>query len=55
MQNILSILAANSASDDGVTADVISQEELDLIVVPAVCEILGFYEIPSELCPNADG
>jgi len=50
----LSTLVQNSASGDALTADKISQEEIDLIVVPALCDILGFYVIPSELCPDIE-
>ncbi len=55
LQNILNTLVENSATASDVTTDTISQEEIDLIVIPALCDILGFYNIPSTLCPNQDG
>lgn len=40
LQNILTTLVQNSATADDITEDTISQEEIDLIVIPAICDIL---------------
>lgn len=56
LQSILTKLLENAqwTRDDTNTSTIITQEEIDLIVVPSICKILSFYTISSSICPNDD-
>lgn len=51
LQTVLSLLAEDAQSQQ---PDSITQESVDLNVVPEICRILEFYNIPSELCGDQE-
>lgn len=55
LQSILDLIQKSAApAGDPVKENQIDPIDIDAIIVPNMCRIMSFYNIPSSLCPNAD-